>query len=100
MALSRRGLLGGMLAALAAPAIIRTPGLLMPVRPLVRGHWSGEFLTSDSAWFLVTDADLRLPMVAKPEIIARNVLLYPTEVNIAMVRRAIANWTRSYPDAA
>ena len=29
---SRRTLLGGMLATLAAPAIIRTPGLLMPVR--------------------------------------------------------------------
>lgn len=33
MALSRRGLLGGLLVALAAPAIIRTPGLLMPVTP-------------------------------------------------------------------
>jgi hypothetical protein len=32
--LRRRGFLGG-LAALAAPAIIRTPGLLMPVRALV-----------------------------------------------------------------
>ena len=29
---SRRTLLGGLLATLAAPAIIRTPGLLMPVR--------------------------------------------------------------------
>lgn len=29
--MNRRGFLGGMLAALAAPAIIRTPGLLMPV---------------------------------------------------------------------
>ena len=29
---SRRTLLGGLLASLAAPAIIRTPGLLMPVR--------------------------------------------------------------------
>lgn len=33
--LSRRGLLGGLLAAVAAPAIIRTPGLLMPIRPLL-----------------------------------------------------------------
>lgn len=32
--ISRRGFLGGLAAALAAPAIIRTPGLLMPVRPL------------------------------------------------------------------
>lgn len=30
--LSRRGLLGSLL---AAPAIIRTPGLLMPVKPLL-----------------------------------------------------------------
>jgi hypothetical protein len=30
--LSRRGLLGGLGLTLAAPAIIRTPGLLMPVR--------------------------------------------------------------------
>ena len=29
---SRRSLLGGLLATLATPAIIRTPGLLMPVR--------------------------------------------------------------------
>ena len=31
---SRRTLLGGLLATLAAPAIIRTPGLLMPVRSI------------------------------------------------------------------
>lgn len=31
--LSRRGLIGG-LVALAAPAIIRSPGLLMPIKPL------------------------------------------------------------------
>lgn len=30
----RRGFLAGLGALLAAPAIIRTPGLLMPVRPL------------------------------------------------------------------
>ncbi len=34
MTLNRRTFLTGALAALAAPAIIRTPGLLMPVRPL------------------------------------------------------------------
>jgi hypothetical protein len=33
--LRRRGLLAGLGALLAAPAIIRTPGLLMPVRPVV-----------------------------------------------------------------
>lgn len=31
----RRGLLAGLGALLAAPAIIRTPGLLMPVRPVL-----------------------------------------------------------------
>ena len=31
--IQRRGLLAGLGALLAAPAIIRTPGLLMPVRP-------------------------------------------------------------------
>ena len=30
--MNRRSLIGGLLATLAAPAIIRTPGLLMPVR--------------------------------------------------------------------
>lgn len=33
--LSRRGLLAGMIAACAAPAIIRTPGLIMPVKPIL-----------------------------------------------------------------
>jgi hypothetical protein len=32
--MNRRGFLGGLLATLAAPAIIRTSGLLMPVRGL------------------------------------------------------------------
>lgn len=42
--LKRRTLFGGMLAALAAPAIIRTPGLLMPVKPipLPAMSWAGE----------------------------------------------------------
>ena len=30
--MNRRALFGGLLATLAAPAVIRTPGLLMPVR--------------------------------------------------------------------
>ena len=36
MTLNRRTFLTGALAALAAPAVIRTPGLLMPVRRLYR----------------------------------------------------------------
>ena len=35
MMLARRGFLGGLGALLAAPAIIRTPGLLMPVKPVL-----------------------------------------------------------------
>lgn len=35
MELSRRGMLGGLLGILAAPAIIRTPRLLMPVKKLI-----------------------------------------------------------------
>jgi hypothetical protein len=30
--MNRRGFLGGLIAALAAPAVIRTPGLLMPIK--------------------------------------------------------------------
>lgn len=33
--LSRRGMVGGMLALFAAPAIIRTEGLLMPIKPVL-----------------------------------------------------------------
>ena len=38
--MNRRGFLGGLL---AAPAIIRTPGLLMPVRPLEAFEFSGFY---------------------------------------------------------
>lgn len=40
MTITRRGLLTGIIAAAAAPAIIRTPGLLMPIRPLIP-TWDG-----------------------------------------------------------
>lgn len=33
--ISRRGFITGLASALAAPAIIRTPGLLMPIRAMV-----------------------------------------------------------------
>lgn len=33
MNLSRRGFLGSIIAAAVAPAIIRTPGLIMPIKP-------------------------------------------------------------------
>ena len=44
--ISRRGILGGLLAGLAAPAIIRTPGLLMAVKPMPpEGFLVRDFLT-------------------------------------------------------
>lgn len=39
--IQRRGFLAGLGALLAAPAIIRTPGLLMPVRPVLEPVWFG-----------------------------------------------------------
>jgi len=42
----RRGLLAGLGALLASPAIIRTPGLLMPVRPLREPLWFGVDMAS------------------------------------------------------
>lgn len=46
----RRGFLTGLGALLAAPAIIRTPGLLMPVRPALvpRYDMIGDDFTPDS----------------------------------------------------
>ena len=61
--LSRRGLFGGLLA-LAAPAVIRTPGLLMAIKPLRETGWflTGFFdirpqyvATSPGSLFLVSD---------------------------------------------
>lgn len=37
----RRGFLSGLGAMLAAPAIIRTPGLIMPVRPMIKARQIG-----------------------------------------------------------
>ena len=50
MMLNRRGLLGF---ALAAPAIIRVPGLLMPVKPL---PWTGAIFVSNR---VLTDDEVR-----------------------------------------
>lgn len=53
MILSRRGLLSGLGAALAAPAIVKVASL-MPIKalPLV---FRTPYLTAESAWFLKTD---------------------------------------------
>ena len=37
VSMNRRGFLGGLFAPLVAPAIIRTPGVLMSIRPLLIG---------------------------------------------------------------
>lgn len=47
MMIGRRRLLGG-LAMLAAPAIIRTPGLLMPIKPI--RHVRGLSFVSETPW--------------------------------------------------
>lgn len=39
--MNRRGFLGGIIAAAVAPAIIRTPGLIMPIKPL-KAAYTGE----------------------------------------------------------
>lgn len=44
--MNRRGFLAGMLAAACAPAIIRTPGLLMPVKPAL--------VPSSTSWWVVS----------------------------------------------
>lgn len=39
MILTRRTMFAGMAAAIAAPAIIRTPGLIMPIKPVQGYIW-------------------------------------------------------------
>ena len=60
MHLTRRGVLGGLLAsALAAPAVIRTPGLLMPVKRAPETFtWSG-FYTRIPYAQMPSEADLK-----------------------------------------
>lgn len=52
--IQRRGLLAGLGALLAAPAIIRTPGLLMPVRPIERASVRLDFVGGGGIVFLST----------------------------------------------
>lgn len=50
-ALTRRGLLTGLAVALFAPAIIRTPGLLMPVSPLsLDEDWRTALMIENQSW--------------------------------------------------
>lgn len=41
--ITRRTMFAGMAAAIAAPAIIRTPGLIMPIKPV----WSGPVTAAE-----------------------------------------------------
>ena len=54
MTISRRGFLGSIIAAACAPAIIRTPGLLMPIKPVLvgvtGGGWSGYGGATATTW--------------------------------------------------
>ncbi len=64
MSIDRRGFLTGIIAACAAPVIVRTTGLLMPIKPALivepRGFMS---LFYDEAGNLVTADGKPLPMI-------------------------------------
>ncbi len=47
--LSRRGFLSGIIAACAAPAIIRTPGLIMPIKPALVAQTTSLLLVANQA---------------------------------------------------
>lgn len=87
--MNRRGLLGGLIAALATPAIIRTPGLLMAVKPLpaalteesllnalvelnmIRGGLKvSDYLTSPSYWWMGPDGLIHYKSIPFAEIAA------------------------------
>lgn len=61
MMINRRGLLGGLITALSAPAIIRTPGILMPVKPAPQF----EYVTYEIGYFLERDGT---PMALTSEL--------------------------------
>jgi hypothetical protein len=78
LALSRRSIFGGFLAVIAAPAIIRTPGLLMPIRPvkpplpqIVSFPWvpwkaEGDLYSFDDRDFVTFDDTRFLPVEDQP----------------------------------
>lgn len=80
---SRRGFLGGLIAAVTAPVIIKTPGLLMPIKPLL--FKSLEF---DGVW--LEEAELLPPINDLGPIapVIRNNLL---TINM-ITREAINQW--------
>ncbi len=64
--ISRRNFLRGLGAALAAPAVIRTPGLLMPIRALVTDPIDvSMYLTEESAWAMNLNEFTTADLIAK-----------------------------------
>lgn len=67
--LSRRGFLAGLIAAAVAPAIIRTPGLIMPIKPALT---TGPYVIDTTAGPItmqfptpeLTEETLRLTLVS------------------------------------
>lgn len=90
--ISRRGMLGGLLAGLAAPAIIRTPGLLMPIRPVLDDFTTDNLLVVGYERYSVTWSDWRGAFGAVP-------MMEPTWP--ARLRRVLMpglkNWKGVYP---
>ena len=69
--MKRRSFLGGLIVALAAPAIIRTPGLLMPIKPqlILPGNFELEGYRLDPAMIRPGrfDAVVEIPLPEEPE---------------------------------
>ena len=80
MNLSRRAFVGGGLVALMAPAIIRTPGLLMPIKPFsfpVAQAWLKTQIEESLQKDLVRGEKFLLPIANGDmiEMIARNIYM-------------------------
>lgn len=82
--LPRRGLLTGMLGLLAAPAIIRTPGLLMPVRRV------RIIVPAQVGLYYSLYADMVTVVAA-----AGSFMLAPSEVTLKMVEQVVDQWDNS-----
>ena len=84
MSLSRRGFFGGVLATLAAPAIIRTPGLLMPVKPvLIRRTPEADYIEATMNAGLIPEPNIyflermvRIADTPVPKMLI-NAIIYP-----------------------
>lgn len=76
--IQRRGLLAGLGALLAAPAIIRTPGLLMPT-----SLWA-----IDPMWLALVEAPNRLSVVNRPGEADHERRIITTHCGIVKVRQS------------